>query len=271
MHNLRSLYKDLELLKNKRRTHFGGDKKTLKQKLWNNKGKLVLSTAALVGAGVLSKHAWDYHNKYRLHPTEMVSGTVKSDRLPGTMNNKDSLSKIERAIKTNFGNKSGLSVAQFRKSRFGVEEKISDSRKIFLGTVGASVTAHVGLKVYQRKLNNKINDKINILENKFIKCNIPFKQLEKKNYVSKSSYTDNNLEKRISNLENALNSYNKSQFGNNNVSTPEINNSHKIISGVIAGGTVLGLGTNMFMFKRKMNKYIKRLDVIEKKLKNICK
>jgi len=159
--------------------------------------------------------------------------------------------------------------SRFGKSyKFGVEEKMTDSRKIFLGAAGAGITAHVGINMYKRKMNNKIHDKINILEDKFIKCNIPFKKIEKKNFLSKSSYTDQNIEKRILNLENALKN---SHFGNDNLTTSEIDKTHRILSGVIVGGTVLGGGVSMFMFKREMKKYIKRLDVIEKELQSICK
>ena len=142
---------------------------------------------------------------------------------------------------------------------------MSDIDKVLLGGAGLLTTSVAGISVYERNITNKIHNRIDTLEDKFKICKIPFQKIEKKNFVSIRTFTESNLDKRILNLENALNSYNNSHFGS------KLDDPSAIMLGsLFVGSTAISGGINMFNIKRKMNKFIKRLDSSEKQLKIVC-
>ena len=269
---LRSLLKDLAKVTGKKiRSYFGKEekpKKTLKQRLLNNKGKL-LAGATLVGGALVA-------NNVRKHLQ-----IIKEDNKDRNISTGQALSAaIHQTTGGKLGDNTGLLMrSKFGVSRFGEElsQNMSDEEKKFLGTTAGvlatgAVLSGIGHKK-QKEQMDKLHDKLDLLEKRFKKCNIPFEKIEKKYFVkwNSTSWVNTNIPERIEKLKEALR--NKSNFTNfgTNLDDYLIKNPNKsmIAIGAVTGGLMGGI--SYALYRRNVKKYKKGIKKIEEQLNKICK
>ena len=154
-----------------------------------------------------------------------------------------------------------------RRSRFGMKFG-SGSEASFVSGLGGIAAGSVIATIAEKKMTNKVHNEINILEEKFKSCNIPFEKIEKKNFVSFRSFIDTNLNKRIENLENALMNRN-TKFGSQLFNHDQIDKIANL--GILTGTAIATSGMQIYNFRNKMKLFMLRIKNIEKELKYICK
>jgi hypothetical protein len=167
---------------------------------------------------------------------------------------------------------------QYRKE---IDSKNNNNQlKIAALTGSAVIGSAIAYRRFRVNLLKPVKEKLDILENKFKSCKIPYEK-------SKSKYESNPydyVKQTLSNLENSLSG---TKFGTvSDLSDSEMlkiesenkeniikrnNKANLALAGIVTTGVAAHAGINLYFTKRLIKNFYKRINDLNEKIKNVCK